>query len=605
MRALREAARGRSLAIALLLLGAAVLHSGAVFAAEPHAKSVLLIYPHEQEMASYLSLDRALRTTLQAGSPYDIEYYSEYLDLLRFSEEQRLVGLVEYLHVKYSGRRIDLIVVISSLTFEFLLNKGEELFPGVPILFTSVNVDLVRNLALRSNITGVAVRRNYGDSVDAILRLQPDTREIVVPVGGSAREKAWAAEARSAFEPYANRVAITYLAGLRMSELLARLKKLAPHSVVLFSPLFYSDADGRYYLPEEALRLICDAANVPVYGTNDDHLGQGIVGGALYDLSASGVAAARMAERILNGESPAKMPIQELNPNHYMFDARQLLRWRISEARLPAGSTVLYRTASLWDLYRGYLLACLAVLLFQAALIFTLVRQTRRLTSSESQLRDLSGRLITARDEERKHIARELHDDFGQRVAALRIELGMLARESRATQQGSVNSSFRSVLKKTDELATDLRDLSHALHSSRLQHLGLRAALHELCSGVQKNLGIPVTFKSNALARPVPPDIAFCLYRVAQEALHNAGQHSRAAHIDVILSLDASFLRLRIQDAGKGFDYNEGSGGLGLASMRERLHMIGGELVVQSRPGGGTVLTAQVDLPERPAAASA
>ncbi len=182
-----------------------------------------------------------------------------------------------------------------------------------------------------------------------------------------------------------------------MSELLARLKKLPPHSVVLFSPLFYSDAAGRYYLPEEALGLICEAANVPVYGTNADHLGQGIVGGALYDLSASGVAAARMAQRILNGEPPAEIPIQELNPNHYMFDARQLLRWRIREARLPAGSTVLYRTASLWDLYRGYLLAGLAVLLFQAALIFTLVRQTRRLTSSESQLRDLSGRLITAR----------------------------------------------------------------------------------------------------------------------------------------------------------------------------------------------------------------
>ena len=174
------------------------------------------------------------------------------------------------------------------------------------------------------------------------------------------------------------------------------------------------------------------------------------------------------------------------------------------------------------------------------------------------------------------------------------------AREGWAAQQGSVNSSFRSVLKKTDELATDLRDLSHALHSSRLQHLGLRAALHELCSGVQKNLGIPVRFKGDALARPVPPDIAFCLYRVAQEALHNAGQHSRAAHIDVTLSLEASVLRLRIEDAGKGFDYNEGSEGLGLASMRERLHMIGGELVVQSRPGRGTVLTAQVDLPERP-----
>ena len=153
-------------------------------------------------MASYLSLDRALRSTLQAGSPYDIEYISEYLDLLRFSEEQRLVGLVEYLHVKSSGRRIDLIVVISSLTFEFLLNKGGELFPGVPILFTSVNVDVVQNVALRSNITGVAVRRNYGDSVDAILKLPPGHDGDCRPDRRIGAEKAWASEARSAFEPY-------------------------------------------------------------------------------------------------------------------------------------------------------------------------------------------------------------------------------------------------------------------------------------------------------------------------------------------------------------------------------------------------------------------
>jgi signal transduction histidine kinase len=252
--------------------------------------------------------------------------------------------------------------------------------------------------------------------------------------------------------------------------------------------------------------------------------------------------------------------------------------------------------------YQGYVVVFMTVVLLQASLILLLVLQRRKLRRSQSRLRELSARLITAQEEERKRIARELHDDFGQRVAALRIELGVLSREDRGPRQRGASAAFRSVLSQTDALATDLRDLSHALHSSRLQHLGLHAALEDLCSALGKHHRISVAVRARTMAAAVPTEVALCLYRVAQEAVHNAVHHGGAPHIEVTLSAEGSVLRMQISDTGKGFDASESSEGFGLASMRERLNMIGGSLLVQSRPGRGTAVTAFVDLQPRDSA---
>lgn len=262
-------------------------------------------------------------------------------------------------------------------------------------------------------------------------------------------------------------------------------------------------------------------------------------------------------------------------------------------------------TQNLWQSHQGYVFGFLTALVLQACLIVLLFLQRRKLRGSQSRLRELSARLFTAQEEERARIARELHDDFGQRVAALRIELGMLAREDRGPRRRGLTTAYNSVLAQTDALAADLRDLSHALHSSRLQHLGLRAALEDLCSALDKHRRVSVTLRAPKIAAPVPTDVALCLYRVAQEALHNAAHHGAASQIIVTLAAEGSMLRMQISDTGKGFDAHESSEGFGLASMRERLHTLGGSLMVQSRPGRGTTLTALVDLSQQDAVSRA
>ncbi len=579
-----------------LLLGALSVWPSVAAAQDRPAKHVLLVYSHEREMSSYTGLDRALKSELEAGSPNPLVFYTEYLDLLRFSEDRHRQKLVDYLAVKFSGRPMDLVVVVSSLAFDFLDERGRQIFPHTPIVFTSVNATRLAKRSLGPNITGVAVIRDYTVTLDVILRLQPDTVSVVIPVGSSKAEKGWTEEARVSLKPYERRVAITYLDGLRMDEILARLKHLPPRTAVLFSPLFYTDAAGHYFLPEESLDLMSRAANAPIYGTNDTFLGLGIVGGALYDMDIVGAAGGRVALRILAGASPASVPVETISPNRNAFDARQLRRWNISETRLPPGSVVEFREPSVWRLYLPYILGCVALFLVLLALVVTLAAQTRKLQRSESLLRDLSGRLIHAQDEERKRIACELHDDFGQRISLLKIELELLAQEERPITRPGGAPRLRDVISRTDEFASDLQHLSHTLHSSRLQYVGLQSALKELCSDVAHRQDVVVELRAEPLAAPVQPEVALCLYRIAQEGLHNAAKHSGARQIMVLLSDDKRVVRMRIVDSGKGFDVTKASGGLGLPSMRARLRMLGGELLLHSAPGNGTALIAQVPL---------
>jgi signal transduction histidine kinase len=545
-------------------------------------KSILILYSHEREMSVYADLDHALRSALLSGSSYPVVFYTEYLDLIRFSDELHQQKLVDYLHVKYAGRKIDLICVVSPLAFHFLLQYGEKLFPGIPAVFTPVDVRRIGKLVLTPNITGVAVKRDVGDTVDLALRLQPDITRVIIPAGSSAIEKSWAEETRKSLLAYAGRP---------MQEMLTQLKSLPPHSMVLFASSFFYDAAGNYFLPEEALDRICRAANAPVYSINETYLGHGIVGGSLLDLAEPGAAAGSMGKRILAGESPASIAVQTLDPNHIMVDARQLKRWGINEKKLPPGSIVRFRQDSAWDIYKWYLIGSIALFALQSLLILTLIVQRRKLKLSEDRLKDLSRHLINAQEEERRRIARELHDDFGQRLALLRIDL-----ENRSLQEVPRSNGlggWEKLLSEVNELASDIQDLSHALHSTKLQYVGLKGALKDLCRQMSNQHHIEAELTITELARPIPAETALCFYRVAQEALHNAAKHSGAGRVVVAVSTSGSLLRMLITDNGKGFSQTEPSQGLGLASMRERLRMIGGELRVRSKPGQGTQLTAQ------------
>jgi PAS domain S-box-containing protein len=216
---------------------------------------------------------------------------------------------------------------------------------------------------------------------------------------------------------------------------------------------------------------------------------------------------------------------------------------------------------------------------------------------SEISLRNFSGRLIHAQEEERSRIARELHDDISQRMAILQISLEQF-------KQGALGASvndreqLHELTEATSELSSDLHNICHQLHPRRLDVLGLVPTVSTLCAEFSHQNGIQVSFLNHDVPTHIPVDVSLCLFRVVQEALWNVLKHAKTSEASVELSTQAGEIHLCISDSGAGFSPNsvQGKGGLGLVSMSERLRLIGGNLTVESEPLHGTQVRARVPL---------
>jgi signal transduction histidine kinase len=208
----------------------------------------------------------------------------------------------------------------------------------------------------------------------------------------------------------------------------------------------------------------------------------------------------------------------------------------------------------------------------------------------------VSGKLIEAQEQERSRIARELHDDIGQRLAMLAIELAQLQKSSSNPLELPVTIS--KLQQQTSEIAADIQSLSHQLHSSRLEYLGLAATLRGFCQEFGDQQKADVDFETRDLPTALPSDISLCFFRVLQQGLHNAAKHSGVRHFKVRLWGTRDEIHLTISDSGVGFDTNEAKvgQGLGLISMQERLKLLKGTLSIESRPLHGTTIRASVPL---------
>jgi PAS domain S-box-containing protein len=216
---------------------------------------------------------------------------------------------------------------------------------------------------------------------------------------------------------------------------------------------------------------------------------------------------------------------------------------------------------------------------------------------AEEAISSMRQRLIEAQEQERKRIAGELHDDICQRLALLALGLDQL-------QQGSpewpaeVRNRTDELRKQASEIATDLQSLSHELHSTRLELLGLAAAMRGFCKEFAEEQKAEIDFQTHDVVRPLPPDISLCLFRVLQEALHNCAKHSGVLHFEVQLWGTPGEIHLTVADFGEGFDAEVArkGQGLGLLSMEERLKRLSGTLSIESQPKRGTTVHARVPL---------
>jgi PAS domain S-box-containing protein len=220
----------------------------------------------------------------------------------------------------------------------------------------------------------------------------------------------------------------------------------------------------------------------------------------------------------------------------------------------------------------------------------------QELMKTRSELEQLAGYLIRSQDEERHRISRELHDDIGQRLSLLAVEFDLLSQSLMTEGHRIEGGQVAAIKQQADDLTSDVHQLSHQLHSAKLQHLGLHSAVEELARQISKHNQISIKLNTGPQDILLPPDVALCFFRVTQEALNNVIRHSKASSVSVDVGVGSGMARLEIGDNGVGFDVSESEGGLGMLSMRERLRTLGGLFTVNSRRGEGTIITAAVPL---------
>jgi CheY-like chemotaxis protein len=231
--------------------------------------------------------------------------------------------------------------------------------------------------------------------------------------------------------------------------------------------------------------------------------------------------------------------------------------------------------------------------------VITLVQDITEKRNTETALARVRSALAEAQVEEARRIARDLHDDINQRLALLSLEIERVVSGPPRSHE-ELTAKLHSFGQKIMDVCDGLREISHRMHPSVLEHLGLPNALKHLCSEFSQRERIPVEFHSDELTTDIPPSIGSCLYRIAQEALRNVSKHAKASGVEVKLAMAGQAMQLRITDSGAGFDTSAVQSGLGLHSMRERVELVNGTFSVTSVPGAGTQIVASVPVQDSP-----
>ncbi len=441
-------------------------------------KRVLMIFNESKDVPGNIVLEQALRAEIQKAVTNRIEFLAEYLDASHFSDKEHFLLFQNYLGKKYAGQKLDLIMVFPSRDYRLAGELPDALFPDVPVVFVAVNEMDVPEAIRKLGVTGIVQRFDLRGTLGLILRLQPDTRRIVVIGGTTDVDRATLgriAEASRALEG----VEFDFWTNRPVAELARAVRSLPEGTAVLLSTVI-SDVNGQTYYMSQLAQMLAPSASVPVYVLGGWVLGSGAVGGSVVDSDDLGTRAGQLALRVLGGIKPEDLPIEVVTKGTPMVDWRALQRWDIKENRVPAGSAVRYRPQTLWEQHRDLILVSLAVFLGQAVTIGGLLAQRRKRRWAEAE--------ILAQRMELAHVARV--STMGQLSSALTHELnqplGAILRNAEAAEillQGERPNleevqAILADIRRDDKRAGDVIDRMRTLFKRRSLVSGRLALRH-------------------------------------------------------------------------------------------------------------------------------
>jgi signal transduction histidine kinase len=312
---------------------------------------------------------------------------TETLDLARVRDAGYLSKLGHIFQHKYGDPKPQLIISTDTPALRFLLEYGEKLFPGVSILFLDADSEFVASQKLPPNFTGITAFLDIAGTLELALRVHPATQRVAVIIGAGPIDKAYERRARQVLQPFEGSVEFLWLKGMSLDELTVAVHQLPRDSIVLYL-VQLEDRNGKNYVPVNMLEILSPEANAPIYGLWDTLLGHGVVGGRMATVEKDGFLAGQMALRVLAGEKPAAIPVVDGRPNPPLFDGRELVRWNIDEARLPAGGQVFYRQPVFWEKYRTWVQVGGLLIGVQALWILALLVNRSRLRRTETCLKE-------------------------------------------------------------------------------------------------------------------------------------------------------------------------------------------------------------------------
>jgi signal transduction histidine kinase len=344
---------------------------------------VLLIYENESTLTAAIQVADGLRASMKRSMPPGVEIYSEHLDTVRFSSPENLKRLATYLSSKYDEMKIDVVLAVGPGALKFAIEHRDTVGEGAPIVFGGVSDASIGGQPLPADVKGVISHFDVRKTVDLALSLQPKAKEIVVMTGSAIFDKSWEESARIALSDSYGGVPALYRSGLSLEGFKAAAQKLPPTAILLILTIF-QDADGRKYIPRDAAEAIAEVSGAPVYSVYSSYLGTGVVGGYVGTFNAIGEEMGTIAGRLMSGDfSDQQTSMVKDGP---LVDWRQIQRWGIDPAHIPANAEIQNFVLSPWQKYHVEIITMATVMLLQAATIVGLFLQRRRKIRLQTEL---------------------------------------------------------------------------------------------------------------------------------------------------------------------------------------------------------------------------
>jgi signal transduction histidine kinase len=564
-------------------------------------------------LPAFVTMDRALRATLMAPGRHPVDVFYQSLDMLRFPPAQFEAELVALMENKFAALPIDAVVAFGGPALDFAEKHALRLWPQARIVFSGVPVEVLRERRLGPNTTGFPRRSDYAGVAELALRLQPTLKRLVVISGSAQYDRTEAIVAREQLAPYAARFAVEHWQERPMDEFLQRVAALGKSDAVLYIGIG-RDSAGRMFGQAEAARPLSAASGAPVYGALETYLERGVGAGTVYSFEKRGQRLGEMVHRVL-GSRPALVPPPILTePPTCMADARQLERFGLDAARLPAGCDVRFIEPSLWRDYRWHVLAALLLILAQATLIAGLILQRSGRMKAEGEVRHRRAELAQASrlalaGELTASIAHEINQPLGAILANAGAAEALLRRGPVPPEElREILADIREADVRASEIIKRVRALVTSRQAERapVDVNAMVSGVLALLKGEAVRRGVQVEVALEPGLPAVPIDrvqveqavVNLCIN--AMEAMADCAPEKRRLGVRTRTVEDG--VEIAVSDTGSGiaaenltkvfdsfFTTKTHGTGLGLAITRSIVEAHHGRLSAQNRPDGGAL----------------